>query len=443
MEPRIQYAKTKDGVNIAYWVMGRGPPLVIAGDPPWSHIQLEWNVPVQRTAYNLLAAERSLVRFDSRGLGLSDRDVDDLSLDSRILDLEAVVDSLGYESFALGAAVRATPLAIAYAARYSERVSHLGLLSPMVGEMDAMQVPRWQAMLDLSDLDWDLYLESSAAQTYGLGSDVARGWVDFARACVTPETARRYFDAMEGDDVTEYLARVSAPTLLIHFTVSWASIDSTRRIASRIPNAHMVALEDNYLEGIEQAMSAINEFLGEGEEALAASELAGDDIHTILFTDIEGSTNLTQRLGDAKAQDILRIHNTIVRDALNAHNGSETKHTGDGIMASFTSASSALEAAVAIQKALGDHNEANPDTAIRVRIGLNAGEPVTEDEDLFGTAVQLAARVCDKAEPGQILVADVVQQLAAGKGFTFADMGEATLKGFEKPVRLHEVRWHD
>ena len=105
--------------------------------------------------------------------------------------------------------------------------------------------------------------------------------------------------------------------------------------------------------------------------------------------------------------------------------------------------SSALQAAVAIQKALADHNASNPDTAIRVRIGLNAGEPVAEEEDLFGTAVQLAARICAHAEPGQILVADVVQQLAAGKGFTFTDKGEATLKGFEKPVRLHEVRWHD
>jgi adenylate cyclase len=164
---------------------------------------------------------------------------------------------------------------------------------------------------------------------------------------------------------------------------------------------------------------------------------------TILFTDMEGSTSLTQRLGDAAAQDILRTHNRIVRDALAAHSGNEIKHTGDGIMASFTSASAALEAAVAIQKALADHNQGDPDTPIRVRIGLNAGEPVAEDEDLFGTAVQLAARVCDKAEPGQVLVSNVVQELAAGKGFDFADQGEASLKGFEKPVRLHAVRWHD
>ena len=123
--------------------------------------------------------------------------------------------------------------------------------------------------------------------------------------------------------------------------------------------------------------------------------------------------------------------------AMHSRFGSETKHTGDGIMASFPSASRAIECAVAVQRAIAEH----ANTQLRVRIGLNAGEPVAEDADLFGTAVNLAKRICDQAEPGQILVADVVQQLAAGKGFTFADKGEATLKGFEKPVRLHEVVW--
>ena len=129
-----------------------------------------------------------------------------------------------------------------------------------------------------------------------------------------------------------------------------------------------------------------------------------------------------------------------VREALKAHAGTEIKHTGDGIMASFTSASAALECAIAIQRALAQHNE-SAEQPIGVRIGLNAGEPVAEEEDLFGTAVQLAARVCDKAEAGQILASNVVQELAAGKGFTFTDKGEASLKGFEKPVRLHEVVW--
>jgi class 3 adenylate cyclase len=179
-------------------------------------------------------------------------------------------------------------------------------------------------------------------------------------------------------------------------------------------------------------------------------QTAHEDIVTILFTDMEGSTILTQRLGDAKAQEILRTHNSIVREALKAHNGSEIKHTGDGIMASFSSAARALECAIAMQRAFAEHNEAaaaRPSTGsgraevIRVRMGLNAGEPVAEEEDLFGTAVQLAARVCGRAEPGQILASNVVRELAAGKGFLLSDQGEVVLRGFEDPVRLYEVRW--
>jgi adenylate cyclase len=162
---------------------------------------------------------------------------------------------------------------------------------------------------------------------------------------------------------------------------------------------------------------------------------------TILFTDIEGSTTLTQQVGDAAAQTVVRAHNTVVRDALRDHGGSETKHTGDGIMASFPLASTAIEAAIAIQRAVAAHSEANPDKAFRVRIGLNAGEPVVEEQDMFGTAVQLARRVCDHGEAGSILVTDVVRQLAAGKRYLFSDKGESKLRGFEDPVRLYEVSW--
>jgi len=139
---------------------------------------------------------------------------------------------------------------------------------------------------------------------------------------------------------------------------------------------------------------------------------------------------------------VLRTHNAILRDALQAHGGSERKHTGDGIMPSFASASRALECAIAMQRALASHNE-SAEEPIRVRVGLNAGEPVAEEKDLFGTAVQLAARICAHAEPGQILVPIVVRELAAGKKFLFADLGETALRGFEDPVRLYEVRWRE
>ena len=158
-----------------------------------------------------------------------------------------------------------------------------------------------------------------------------------------------------------------------------------------------------------------------------------EGLQTILFTDLEASTALTQRVGDAAAQDLIRSHNDAVRAALDEHGGREVKHTGDGIMASFPSAVSAVSAALQIQRDLGGGE-------VRVRIGLNAGEPIVEDDDLFGTAVQLAARITDRAEPGQVLVSDVVRQLCAGKTFEFDSLGDVTLKGFADSIALFEAR---
>ncbi len=171
----------------------------------------------------------------------------------------------------------------------------------------------------------------------------------------------------------------------------------------------------------------------------AAPTAAEAGLRTILFTDLASSTALTQRLGDAKAQELVRAHNAIVREALKTHSGAEIKHTGDGIMASFPTASGALDCAIAIQRAVKEDSA----DKLAVRIGLNAGEPVAEESDLFGTAVQLARRICDHAEAGQILVSNVVRELVAGKGFLFSDIGEVAPKGFEEPVRLYEVHWRD
>jgi class 3 adenylate cyclase len=162
---------------------------------------------------------------------------------------------------------------------------------------------------------------------------------------------------------------------------------------------------------------------------------------TVLFTDVESSTAHRRRLGDENAQEIVRVHNTIVRDALEQSGGTEIKHTGDGIMASFQGVSAALDCAIAIQRGIATHGEKQPELPLRVYIGINAGEPISEERDLFGTSVDLAARICQHADAGTILVADVVRQLAAGKGFPFLDRGETVMKGFEEPVKLWELRW--
>jgi class 3 adenylate cyclase len=164
-------------------------------------------------------------------------------------------------------------------------------------------------------------------------------------------------------------------------------------------------------------------------------------IRTILFTDIANSTSLTQSLGDDAAFAMLGVHDTIVRDALSALGGREVKHTGDGIMASFVSAASAVRCAIQIQRELEKHARANPERPFKVRVGAAAGEPVEQNDDLFGSTVQLAARLCAHAQPEQILVSNAIPDLCIGKGLLFEELGEVVLKGFGLPVRAHAAAW--
>jgi len=436
-EPQVQYAKTSDGVDIAFASMGEGPPLVRSTIPGFTHVQRDWTM--FPGFFQQATRTFRTIWYDPRGTGLSDRDATDFSMEAMTRDLEAVIDHTGIGSFALVAFATGVPAAVTYAATFPDRVSHLILDNGWTKPSDFIGSPGHEAREALIDGDWTVYTETLARVLMGIDDPRIIALLgEHIRACIEPEAYRVYIEAVRSYDISALLADVRAKTLvLLNNKNRFVSVRAGQKLAAGIPDARFLALDDWSLERV---ASLIQEFAGAGGKAEVVKPGA---FRTILFTDMEGSTSLTQRLGDAAAQELLRTHNSIVREALTAHSGTETKHTGDGIMASFTSASAALEAAVAIQRALADHNEANPDVAIRVRIGLNAGEPVAEEEDLFGTAVQLAARVCDKAEPGQILVADVVQQLTAGKGFTFVDNGEVELKGFEKPVRLHEVRWHD
>ena len=183
----------------------------------------------------------------------------------------------------------------------------------------------------------------------------------------------------------------------------------------------------------------VSKFLGSLEEPEPGTPVAEPAFRTIMFTDIEGSTSLTQKLGDELAMDLLRRHDAVVGEAIDGFDGRHVKHTGDGVMASFSSVVQAVQSAAEIQNQLVVVNEASGGPAIRVRVGLAAGEPVTEKGDLFGAAVQLAARVCAHCEPESILASSAVRDLSIGKGFTWHSRGEVDLKGFDEPVRVYEL----
>ncbi|HEX3421060.1 MAG TPA: nickel-binding protein [Candidatus Udaeobacter sp.] len=194
-------------------------------------------------------------------------------------------------------------------------------------------------------------------------------------------------------------------------------------------------LAEGFLGGSETNAAGAAIFPGGGTDA------RDPGIRAVLFTDVVNSTTLTQSLGDEAALAILGVHDTIVRDALSASGGREVKHTGDGIMASFISPAGAVRCAIQIQRELQKHAQKNSDHAPKVRVGAAAGEPVEQNNDLFGSTVQLAARLCNYAQPEQILVSNAIAELCIGKGLSFEDVGEVTLKGFGSPVRAHAAAW--
>lgn len=444
MTPRIQYVTTADGVRIAYTTFGEGDgvPVVVLRPTLFSNVEAEWQLSPQLdviASAKQMARSRRVVRLDPRGCGLSDRDVADRSLDARVGDVAAVVDRVGLERFGIDAHQEAGLLAIAYSARYPERVSHLVLFDAWLRGAGQWDTPRQKAMDMLREADWQLGTDTLGLLSFGW-TDTAREFGAHTRACLRRED---YFALRAADwnvDLAPLLPRIAAPTLVCTSpgTAHIMRADLARDLMSGLRDARLVSVR-----GSDDRVRATEEFLDGTASAPIASPIAdaaGGAFRTIVFTDLEGHTGMMQRLGDEPGRDVLRAYERITRAALREHGGTELKALGDGFMASFPSATRALQFAAALQRAVGVHAEAGEEQ-LRVRIGVNAGEPIAEGDDLFGSAVILAARVADEAVGGQVLVADVVRQLVAGKGLIFAERGAPVLAGFTEPVRIWEFLW--
>jgi class 3 adenylate cyclase len=250
---------------------------------------------------------------------------------------------------------------------------------------------------------------------------------------------RQLIEEIERVDVSELLPEIEVSTLVIRDSSSVLSDPNAPKVfASTIPSARLVAVS-----GQIDAARAIIDFISTRDaKSNAPTPPTSGGLRTVLFTDIVGHTEMMQRLGDVKGRDVLREHERITRETLKAHGGAEVKTMGDGFMASFGSVTSAMECAIALQQAFAAHTESMPEP-LHVRVGLNAGEPIEEDGDLFGATVILASRIAAKAGAGEILIPEPVRHLLSGKTFVFSDRGEHEMKGFDDAVRLYEVRWRE
>ncbi len=438
MEPQIRYARTSDGVNIAFMDLGEGTPLVFVTNV-WGDAHLYASgSPFSRAMTDpLVAAGFRCIGYDSRGTGSSDRDAVDFSLEASLRDLEAVVQSLDLGGFDLIGRAHGGPTAIAYTVQHPERVSHLILEDTAASgrELHAAEVRPINVIQTGSQAEWEYFTFNLGNQFMKYGdSEAGRKLGEIFRAGMTVQAFVACEESFDRIDVTALLASVSVPVLAVHDsgrpTASAHLKVAAQRLARRIPNARFVSTDD--------WVRAVREFVreergGAVETRPEASTPSGTAI--ILFADIVDSTALTERLGDTAFRDKARGLDEAMRAAIRANGGTpvEGKTLGDGVLAVFTSAKQAIACAQACHAAAGA-------AGLSLHAGIHAGDVIREADNVYGGAVNIAARIAAAAAAGETLVSGTVRDLArTSAGVSFEDRGDYALKGIDEPVRVFAV----
>jgi class 3 adenylate cyclase len=443
MEPRIQYVKTSDGVNIAYAVFGEGTPLVYVTEVAGVHFYSEFSL-ARRATDQLTSSGFQVIRHDGRGTGSSDRAARDFSLEARLRDLEAVVNGLDLERFTLVGHLDGGLTAVAYATRHSERVSHLVLRDPYRSTTDFHEFfpgrRTLRVLRPVAKENWELVTLNQAHLRFGFtDSEVAKEYAAALQSAMSASVWVERWDASDHIDVTELLGAVLAPTLIILDTDLWGRRSAAggdlrtaaMRVAAAIPGARLLATDD--------FAGAVAEFLREGKRVPEPPLPSG--MTAILFTDIANSTALTERLGDAafraKARELGGLLRAVVRECAGAPVEGPT--LGDGVLAVFTSAREAIEAARRCAAA-------GESAGLPLHLGVHAGD-VTREKDpdgrdnVYGGAVNIASRIAGLSAAGEVLVSETVRSLArTSGGVSFEDRGRRRLKGVGDTVRVWAVR---
>jgi len=305
--PRVQFATTADGFRIAYTASGEGYPLIWLPHFLASHVQLEWDFP-QRYVYTTLGEHFRVVRLDNRGLGLSDRAADDISLPARILDLEAVAARIGCERFALVGIEGGGNLAAAFAAAYPERVSHLVFINwtPRFSEQTGVQ--RLSTLGLLMRRDWDMFTENIGTSSFGYDTPLAAGYARLVRSTLTQDMALRYGDELAAEDLVSALERLQCETLVLHSERNfYASEDSARLAAASAPGASMVTFPGALPDHIAAMLEAIVEFVAPPPPS---AQPAVDDtsvVEATAFTgrELEILVRLARGLSNREIADVL------------------------------------------------------------------------------------------------------------------------------------------
>ena len=437
MQPQVQYVKTSDGVNIACVAKGQGMPLLVSVSPSF----VTASALVDLTPFwRRLTASFQVMIFDSRGFGQSDRDVDDFSVDALALDFAAAATCFGDEELALFATGDSVPAAVTYAVRQPERVSHLILLDGWSWVEDFRGTPASQIEEAIREQDWGLHTETMARAFQRLEGPEAKAFAASMRATATGESWNGLQRACLTTDVRQALPGVRARTLIVNSRQSRFLVpEAGQRMAAAIPNSRLALIDDRLLQH-QSTCALIEEFvLGRvvdqpsTVDPVPVERLSGTTI--ILFADIVDSTPLTETLGDTAFRTKARELDTTLRNVIRGNAGTpiEGKLLGDGVLATFASAKQAIEAALACGRA-GD------EVGLPLHLGIHAGDVIREGGNVFGGAVNIAARVSALSGPGEVLVSGTVRDLArTSAGVSFEDRCEQALKGVGEAVRVFRV----
>jgi class 3 adenylate cyclase len=427
IEPQIQYARTSDGVSIAYATAGDGPPILYCHDYSIA-MQHHWSgsAPANDTI-RVLSGRARVTIFDPAGIGASQRDVSDFSLEAQVRAIEAVATRLAAAQFTLIGTATATTSAALYAAQQLGRVRDFVCLNPWLPI-----VRRTGAAIREN---WSLDRRRMASWVLPDGPVSGQRWYSNAmRESMTPEVYAAYRAAFADADLSAIYRRIPVPTLLC-IPKEGPTREASLALASVVPNCRVVTVPDVANDFAEVILQLV------GVDASPGSpqpEHSGDARGTavILFTDIVESTALTERMGDAAFRDASRSLDAGLRGAIRECGGVtvEAKTLGDGVLATFGSAAQAIEGArrcLALSAA----------SELGLHIGVHAGDVIREEGNVFGGAVNIAARICGLSAAGEILVSDVVRGMArSSAGVVFEDRGEQEMKGVGEPVRVYVVR---
>ncbi len=460
MQPGIQFVKRKDGVRIAFIQFGQGPPLVCPA--PWvTSLSYVLEDPFAKRFWEGLSRGMTLILYDKHGCGESDRDRSDFTLDAELADLSTVITHLKLERFSLLGTSQAGPVAIAYTVENPKKVSHLILYGTYARGKDLAPEDVQSALVNLIKASWGMG-SRTLAELFVPGADSAHleSLGKFARKSSTPEMAAKLMELAYHLDVSEKLSDIKTPTLILHREDDKnISVDRGRELAREICNSRLKILEGNIHPcWYGNSDEIIQEILAFASETVSEASVTGfngsKDAHffdrqekvspddydfveqsTIVFSDIESSTELVTRLGDRTAREIFLKHDAIIRTQLEKYRGRELQNLGDGFMLSFETASNAIKYAKDIQKEI---SKELPE--IRVRIGVHTGEVVRrEGRHPFGRAVVMASRLLSQAKGGQILTSDVTRQIVSGGTLKFSKAGSFTPKGFDEAIDMYEV----